>query len=233
MYTLSDVVRFLRIPVWAAFAFRGKGFPDPEWFFQRYWRRWQHSLHEEGEESSILEAEFPRLSFQEFAVLFIKSSGLHLVRERRFHPIVLLRPDRPIKEQSQWRSFWNRSPDEVGTDVAESWDIGSLPESEHDEAQKKAQKLAALYAGRVVVENGLAVRLYPFTREPAEDAPRSVLIDPRKRFGQPTIVGVPTEVIRDRFQGGDSVAGLAKDYGITSEQVEEVIRYESETPCLW
>ena len=80
-------------------------------------------------------------------------------------------------------------------------------------------------------EAGLAARLFPFTRNrPDPDSPRVVVIDPRISFGKPVIAGtgVPTEVIAERFQAGDSIYHLAYDYSITADQVEEAIRCERE-----
>ena len=81
-----------------------------------------------------------------------------------------------------------------------------------------------LYAG--------VVRLYPFLKkEPTYDEPKRVMIDPLISFGRPVLVGtgVPTDVIAERFYAGDTFDDLAKDYDITSAQVEEAIRYEGDT----
>ncbi|MDP1570378.1 MAG: DUF433 domain-containing protein [Vicinamibacterales bacterium] len=79
-------------------------------------------------------------------------------------------------------------------------------------------------------EAGLAVRLYPFTRDTtkAESVPRLVAIDPRVAFGRPTIVGtrIPTAEVADRFAAGDSVELLVGEYGATAAALEEAIRYE-------
>ncbi|QDU18601.1 DUF433 domain-containing protein [Urbifossiella limnaea] len=77
-------------------------------------------------------------------------------------------------------------------------------------------------------ENHHPIRLYPFTHPGTTTAPRFVAINPRVRMGQPCIAGtgVPTAIIAQRHAAGDSVAGLAADYGRSAEEVEEAIRYE-------
>jgi uncharacterized protein (DUF433 family) len=76
-------------------------------------------------------------------------------------------------------------------------------------------------------EQGLAVRLFPFTRK-GTDAPRIVAIDPLVAFGRPVIAGsrIPTSEIADRFKAGESPADLAYDYGRPPADIEEAIRCE-------
>jgi uncharacterized protein (DUF433 family) len=79
-------------------------------------------------------------------------------------------------------------------------------------------------------KNGSPVVLFPFTRPSGEAAqPRTVLIDPRRSFGRPVLADayVRTEVIESRFQAGDSIADIAKDYGVERTAVEEALRFES------
>ena len=83
-------------------------------------------------------------------------------------------------------------------------------------------------------DSGAPVVLFPYTRAPAEAAasreqPRTVVIDPRRSFGRPVLAGayVRTEVIEDRFRAGDSIADMARDYGVQPAAVEEALRFES------
>ncbi len=74
---------------------------------------------------------------------------------------------------------------------------------------------------------GLAARLFPFTRSSDEfDSPRAVVIDPRVSFGRPVLAGtgVPTRVLFERFQAGDDLSALAQDYDCDAVKVEEAIR---------
>ena len=75
---------------------------------------------------------------------------------------------------------------------------------------------------------GLAVRLYPFTRDNGLDQPRFIVIDPLVSFGRPTIdgTGVTTTILAERYKAGDSMDALAEDYGCKRAQIEEAVRCE-------
>jgi uncharacterized protein (DUF433 family) len=75
---------------------------------------------------------------------------------------------------------------------------------------------------------GIAMRLYPFTRKRLPDEPRLVVIDPSVSFGRPTLTGtgIATAVIAERYKAGDSVDELADDYGCVRLEIEEAIRCE-------
>lgn len=73
-------------------------------------------------------------------------------------------------------------------------------------------------------ERGRAVRLFPLLRR--ADAPRSIVIDPRRAFGRPVIVGtaVPVVDVRSRFDAGDSVEELARDFDVAPQLIEDALR---------
>lgn len=79
-------------------------------------------------------------------------------------------------------------------------------------------------------ESGAPIRLFPFSRSSnsSSNQPRTVVIDPRLSFGRPVLarVAVPTEIINDRFNAGDSLAEMAEDYGVGKEEIEEALRFE-------
>ncbi|GAB1540926.1 DUF433 domain-containing protein [Scytonema sp. NUACC21] len=77
-------------------------------------------------------------------------------------------------------------------------------------------------------DTGLAIKLYPFTRSHEEDSPRIIVIDPRIAFGRLVIAGtgIPTDVLTERYEAGDSIDELADDYGVDRLAIEEAIRYE-------
>jgi uncharacterized protein (DUF433 family) len=77
-------------------------------------------------------------------------------------------------------------------------------------------------------DNGLAIKLYPFTRSQEANNPRIVVIDPRIAFGRLIIVGtgIPTQIIAERYQAGDSIDDLADDYNCPHDTIEEAIRCE-------
>ncbi len=74
---------------------------------------------------------------------------------------------------------------------------------------------------------GLALRLFPFSRGDSLDVPRIVVVDPRISFGRPVIAGtsVRTDVIASRLKAGEFVQDLAEDYRVEVDQIEEAIRY--------
>lgn len=76
--------------------------------------------------------------------------------------------------------------------------------------------------------SGVPIRLYPFTRFRDIDEPRPVSIDPKIAFGRPVLsgTGIPTEVVADRFNAGETIDELAEDYGRTRGEIEEAIRFE-------
>lgn len=74
-------------------------------------------------------------------------------------------------------------------------------------------------------EQGLAAKLYAWVHDPKE--PRVVSIDPRISFGRPTLAGtgITVEALVDRFNAGDTIAGLAKDYRVQPEKIEAMMRW--------
>lgn len=79
-------------------------------------------------------------------------------------------------------------------------------------------------------KNGSPIRLFPFSRSSMQldEQPRIVVVDPRLSFGRPVLTGsaVPTRIIVDRFQAGDSMSEMAEDYGVGEAEIEEAIRFE-------
>jgi uncharacterized protein (DUF433 family) len=73
-------------------------------------------------------------------------------------------------------------------------------------------------------KHGRAVRLFPLLRR--EHAPKSIVIDPRRAFGRPVVAGtsVPAADIRARFEAGDGVDELARDYDVSPELIEDALR---------
>lgn len=73
----------------------------------------------------------------------------------------------------------------------------------------------------VEYEDGIAVRLRPDARTP------SVMIDPQRDSGQPTIRDVRTAVLTEEARAGTSRQELADRYGLTVDEVEEGLLFES------
>ena len=77
-------------------------------------------------------------------------------------------------------------------------------------------------------DSGLAIKLYPFTRSQEAENPRLIVIDPRIAFGRLVIAetGIPTDILKERYQAGESMEELAEDYDCDRLAIEEAIRCE-------
>jgi uncharacterized protein (DUF433 family) len=96
--------------------------------------------------------------------------------------------------------------------------------------QMALKRILGMYLDRIDRDkHGIPIRLYPFTRTQIERSPSLVAIDPKIRFGKPCLAGtrIPTAIIAERYEAGDSVALLAEDYGRPPEEIEEAVRHES------
>jgi uncharacterized protein (DUF433 family) len=90
-------------------------------------------------------------------------------------------------------------------------------------------RIPAVHLKRIKRDSaGVPIRLFPFTRDRYTESPEIISIDPKIRFSKPCIRGtrIPTAIISERHQAGDSIELLAKDCGRDAEEIEEVIRYE-------
>lgn len=77
--------------------------------------------------------------------------------------------------------------------------------------------------------HGVPVRLFLFpSHSGRRDRKPPIVIDPRVSFGQPVLAGtgIRTSVLAQRFDAGDTIPQLAKDYGRPDAQIEEAIRFE-------
>lgn len=74
----------------------------------------------------------------------------------------------------------------------------------------------------------IPIRLYPFLRGTGEESAKPVVIDPRVSFGRPTVAGsgVTTAALVQRIDAGESVADLARDYGIDEARIEAAVLFE-------
>ncbi|HKC30857.1 MAG TPA: DUF433 domain-containing protein [Burkholderiales bacterium] len=76
----------------------------------------------------------------------------------------------------------------------------------------------------------VAERLYPWVRADLEAAqPRSIVVDPRRGFGQPVIAGtgIQARIVAARYRAGESIATLADDYAVAIDKIEDAIRCET------
>ncbi len=75
--------------------------------------------------------------------------------------------------------------------------------------------------------DGIAVRLFPLVRA-TEPQPRSIVIDPERGFGRPTLAGrgIRVDVVVERYRAGESPADLAADYRVAVEVIDDAVRSE-------
>jgi uncharacterized protein (DUF433 family) len=97
------------------------------------------------------------------------------------------------------------------------------------------REVMTAYLKRIARDSqGSAIALYPFLKRDPQlvEGPKLVLIDPRISFGKPILVGVgvPTSVVADRHEAGETVAELANDYECEESEIEAAIDYERALP---
>lgn len=69
-------------------------------------------------------------------------------------------------------------------------------------------------------EDGLAVTWYLRSRN------SPVVIDPRISFGAPMVEGIPTWVIKGRYDSGEPVEEISDDFGVETSQIQAALRFE-------
>jgi len=75
---------------------------------------------------------------------------------------------------------------------------------------------------------GVPVKLYPWMPDPLGEPRTTIMIDPEVSFGAPVTAyrGISTAVLTDMVDAGLSLDDLATEYGLSSEEVEDAIRFE-------
>jgi len=76
--------------------------------------------------------------------------------------------------------------------------------------------------------DGYANQWYPYTRDERSEQPKVIVMNPRISFGRPVLVGtgIATDVVAGRFNAGESIQDLARDYGRAADLIEEAVRCE-------
>jgi uncharacterized protein (DUF433 family) len=236
MYTPWDVARYLRVPVWTLATLMGRHHPwiDPEFFFLHFWRDVRHAvLDDDMFPSPVAPEDRLRIPFRQLAALFVRAGVFQAHSE---WPVSSpIQSDRwENSHRLVWRGLEDTQHDPVpfnGAPVEERVTRIAAPfVARLDERLATLiRKHLTIRLERVDTEAGLPVRIYPPSRDPADTATRIIVLDPKVRFGRPTLAGraLPTDSLFERHQAGDSIAALAADYDIPVAEVEEAIRYES------
>lgn len=75
-------------------------------------------------------------------------------------------------------------------------------------------------------EHGVPTDIFPRLAESSE--PRPIRISPVVSFGNPTIrdTGIRTSTVASRYDAGEDIDDIARDYGITRDLVADAIRFQ-------
>lgn len=234
-YTPWDVVHYLRLVPGALSTLTGRlnGAPYPQGNHAYFWGPFPPLLGSEVFIRMGASDEEGRMTFRELADLFVRAAVPHALMEwvrtgdeddKRWADLYMVL-GRGLEGMQREPVPFDHSPVEDRVDGLVRPFAGSLEE----EDLRLLRKTFTLRLERVETREGMPVRLYPFSRDPAERSPRKIVLDPRLRFGKPTLAehGVPTDSLFERYLAGDSIRELAEDYGLPTAEVEEAIRYES------
>jgi uncharacterized protein (DUF433 family)/transposase-like protein len=77
---------------------------------------------------------------------------------------------------------------------------------------------------------GKVTQLFPLPPPGAgPELDRPLMIDPRVSFGRPVMAGtgVPTSIVADLYEAGDSIPAIAEDYNCKPEQIAAAVYFES------
>jgi uncharacterized protein (DUF433 family) len=107
--------------------------------------------------------------------------------------------------------------------------------------EKFGALVGASQKGQLQIREVIRERLKRVIRDPAGIAQKivlfptrdrngkgSVVLDPRFSFGRPVLdgYGLRTAIVSERFQAGENIEDLAKDYGVPLDAVQNAIRCE-------
>lgn len=53
-----------------------------------------------------------------------------------------------------------------------------------------------------------------------------VIADPTRSFGAPSVGAVRTDILAEEFRAGDSLSSIARAYGLSTQQVDDALRFE-------
>lgn len=101
--------------------------------------------------------------------------------------------------------------------------------------QTEMTEVIGIYIKRIERDESAITRFYPFSGEPViagpgtTEQPKVVSVDPFVSFGRPVVAGtnVRTEILAERWLGGDTIETLANDYEMDESIVEAALKYES------
>lgn len=202
LYTPLDVARYLHAPVWLAVSmWHGRFPPHPDMFFQWFDRTLRH-FDFDDDVSDIPEIR-ERWSFRQVADLCVRLFAVESLLE-----LARNEPREGGRGEALTEAVWRVLRDGPlpvffgagGFEVGVASTLRSCGGRLNDGERGWLEKRLLLCLGRFDVDGGAPVRLYPFSRVPPEGSPRAVVMDPRIRFGRPTVAihGTPTDILFER-----------------------------------
>ena len=172
----------------------------------------------QGEAGTPLQVSFLQLVEIAIAVQFRRVDGVSLERVRRAHsyarkvwlvPFPFATMKFKVSGGHLMHQFEETEPGSghLAFDLDGQW---ALPEFVFDELNTVDFEATGEYASR----------WYPYGRQ------AHIVIDPHFVAGRPIIEGtrIPVRAVKERFDAGESIRYLARDYGLSISTVEEVIR---------
>ncbi len=106
-----------------------------------------------------------------------------------------------------------------------------------DKKAGKGKLLDATRQGQLVWEEIVAARLKEFEYDKAlalrwhvAGRGEPIIIDPRVSFGAPNIKGVPTWIIKGRWDSGEAINDIAEDFKLSKKLVTDGLRFEGIDP---
>jgi len=166
------------------------------------------------------------------AVSFNNLAEAHIVKAmRRVHGLSLQGIRRALRELAYLRQTEHPLLDEafetdgVNLCIRDNDKVINLSKR----SQREFREFVSLYLHRIQRDDsGRVAKLYPFIVADRESEPKNISISPTVSFGKPVLAGtgISTSLIVGRFNARDSVAYLAREYGVEAAILEDAIRWE-------
>jgi uncharacterized protein (DUF433 family) len=121
-----------------------------------------------------------------------------------------------------------RKPLHSGRDLVEIADeVGLEPRLRlyvrASDGQYLLSPIGEAFVRKVEFERGEAVRYFPIAGD------QRVVLDPYVSFGAPTVSGIRTTLLWDASQGGQNTGRIAREWGVSEDEVAVAVGYENDT----
>lgn len=213
-YSISDAARYLRIPAgtirsWVA----GRNYPTA-----RGSKKFEPIIEVKNIKPQLLS--------------FTNLVEIHVLRAIRKHHMVQLDKVRSALDyiDQEFKTLHPLATEKFRTDGVNLFieRYGSLI-NVSTKGQLELQLELKAHLERIKTDqSGFASQLFPFTRTQEDNNPELVVLDPQVSYGRLVVAGtgIPTKVLAERYQAGESIDELAHDYDCRRLTIEEAIRCE-------